>query len=29
LALACDFRIVSETCLYSLPEQFDGFCLHT
>jgi 2-oxoglutaroyl-CoA hydrolase len=21
LALACDFRIVSETCLYSLPEQ--------
>ena len=21
LALACDFRLVSETCLYSLPEQ--------
>ena len=21
LALACDFRVVSETCLYSLPEQ--------
>jgi len=24
LALACDFRIVSETCLYSLPEQHLG-----
>lgn len=21
LALACDFRVVSETCLYALPEQ--------
>ena len=24
LALACDFRVVSETCLYALPEQTGG-----